>query len=369
MAKELPADTIMPANKMKPLLMLSKKEPVQAAICLSSDGDGLVLLDKKAKPRKVAAMLKAAAGKAKLQLNASSVRFGRAEVDPEYDTGTVRFFVNKETPGAMRAKLIENVKRASFQKVEINVDESLEDEPEDDAAQESPQAGPEGAATAEAPALDADTLRRELVPLIGRIAAAAGDDAGRKAQLAGLAQAAGAACKGADLEAAVQAVARLREALEAPPDGAVAAQPAQGVGSGIDGFRDAWRKAWDGWLDAMDAVDAQLDMFARALRTENDPGLDEVAAALPTLLEGHKPRLNGIGLRLAGIGEAGLPKAAAEARAAITGFVSFLGQSAKVAACDGADVGVAVSIRSTLAPALERLAAALPEDQALPKAA
>ena len=65
------------------MLALSKQEPVQAAIGLSADGEGIILLDKKAKPRKVAAMLKASAAKAKIQLNGSSIRFGRAEVDTD----------------------------------------------------------------------------------------------------------------------------------------------------------------------------------------------------------------------------------------------------------------------------------------------
>jgi hypothetical protein len=128
----------MTPDKMKPLLALSKKEPVQAAIGLTADGEGLLLLDKRAKPKKVLSMLRADAGKAKLQLNAASLRFGRAEVDPDYDPAMVRLFVNKETPGVMRVKLVEIVKRVPYQKVEINVDPSLEEEPEEeDHGQES----------------------------------------------------------------------------------------------------------------------------------------------------------------------------------------------------------------------------------------
>ena len=84
MAKEPASEQIMPAAKMKALLVLSKREPVQAAIGLTGDGEGIILLDKKAKPRKVFAMLKADAAKAKLALNTASLRFGRAEVDPEH---------------------------------------------------------------------------------------------------------------------------------------------------------------------------------------------------------------------------------------------------------------------------------------------
>jgi hypothetical protein len=134
--KEPASDAIMAPAKMRPLLAMSKQEPVHAAIALTTDGEGLILLDKKAKPRKVLSMLRADATKAKLQLNTSSLRFGRAEVDTDYDASMVRFFINKETPGVMRVKLIEVVKKISYQKVEINVDPSLELEPEDD---EQPQ--------------------------------------------------------------------------------------------------------------------------------------------------------------------------------------------------------------------------------------
>jgi hypothetical protein len=135
--KEPASDAIMAPAKMRPLLAMSKQEPVHAAIALTTDGEGLILLDKKAKPRKVLSMLRADATKAKLQLNTSSLRFGRAEVDTDYDASMVRFFINKETPGVMRVKLIEVVKKISYQKVELNVDPSLELEPEDD---EQPQA-------------------------------------------------------------------------------------------------------------------------------------------------------------------------------------------------------------------------------------
>ena len=83
---------------MKPLLTLSKRDPVQAAFGLTTDGDAVLLLDKKAKPRKVMSMLKSSAGKGKLQLNTATLRFGRAEVDPDYDPSMVRFFVGGKHP-------------------------------------------------------------------------------------------------------------------------------------------------------------------------------------------------------------------------------------------------------------------------------
>jgi hypothetical protein len=140
-AKEPASDSIMAADKMKPLLALSKREPVQAAIGLTADGEGVILLDRKLKPKKVVALLKANAAKAKLQLQPSSLRFGKAEVDTDYDPGMVRFFLNKEAPGNMRAKLVEVVKRIPYQKVELNIDSSFDEEPED----EEPETDAKGA--------------------------------------------------------------------------------------------------------------------------------------------------------------------------------------------------------------------------------
>lgn len=140
MAKTSIADQIMAPERMKSILAVSKREPVQAAIALTTDGEAVLLLDKKAKPRAVMGMLRSKAAKAKIALNGSSVRFGRAEVDPEYDVGTVRLFVNKGAPGVMRVKLTELIKRVPYQKVEFNIDPSLEEE---EKGQEQDAAAPE----------------------------------------------------------------------------------------------------------------------------------------------------------------------------------------------------------------------------------
>jgi hypothetical protein len=130
--KEPASDSIMAPDKMKPLLALSKREPVQAAIGLTADGEGVILLDKKLKPKKLLALLKASAAKQRIQLQPSTLRFGKAEVDTDYDPGMVRFFVNKDPPGNMRVKLVEVVKRIPYQKVELNVDVAFEEELDDD---------------------------------------------------------------------------------------------------------------------------------------------------------------------------------------------------------------------------------------------
>src|SRR3954451_13926659 len=69
-------DDIMAAASMMPLLMLSKREPVNAALGLTTDKLGVVLLHKKMKPKKVLADLKAEAKK--VQLNMRPLRCGSA---------------------------------------------------------------------------------------------------------------------------------------------------------------------------------------------------------------------------------------------------------------------------------------------------
>ena len=144
--KEPATDTIMSPGDMKPLLALSKREPVYAAIGLTADGEGVILLNRRVKPKKLLAMLKSDASKAKIQLQPSTLRFGKAEVDTDYDPGMVRFFLNKVAPSNMRLKLLEVVKRVPYQKVELNVEPTFEDEPDDDAA-DAPQATAASTAT------------------------------------------------------------------------------------------------------------------------------------------------------------------------------------------------------------------------------
>jgi len=163
-AKAPSSDSIMEPGAMKPLLALSKREPVHAAVGITADGEGVILLDKKMKSKKVLATLKASAAKAKIQLQPSTLRFGRAEVDTDYDSGMVRFFLNKEAPGNMRVKLLEVVKRVPYQKVELNVDPSFEEESEEDAAED--QATDAGGANVDPLKQTFETRMAQLDPLV-----------------------------------------------------------------------------------------------------------------------------------------------------------------------------------------------------------
>jgi outer membrane protein OmpA-like peptidoglycan-associated protein len=125
-------DTIMSPAEMKPLLMLSKHQPVSAVVGMTKDKDGVILLSRRLKPKKLLVQLKADARKAKVDLDITSLRFGKAEVDTDKDSGLVMFTVNKDAPGALRMKLLELIKRVPLAKVEIDVDAKIEAEPEDD---------------------------------------------------------------------------------------------------------------------------------------------------------------------------------------------------------------------------------------------
>ena len=401
MAKAPASDAIMAIDKLKPLLALSKREPVNAAICLTADGEGIILLDKKAKPKSVAAMMRASAAKAKLQLNPASVRWGRAEVDTDYDPGMVRFFINKDAPSVLRVKLIDIVKKISYQKVELNVDTSIDaeaEEAQETQGEETTASAPDAEASAQAipaappppPGLDAATLRRTLVGLVGRINQVAGDDTARKAALAHLAGAANEALKGTDLEVTSAAIDKFREALDGQatgfPQGTEQVSPSQapppppqvtssqGASTGNNpqaaAFRRAWANAWNGWIGAIDTVEAQIDVLGRLLRATEDEGFQTIAdSGLSTIFENHKVRLTGAGMRVLNSTDAALSKAIDNARKAVDALSGHIASSPKVAVCDEINLGVTVSIRATLTPALKSLSDALSDAPLLAEAA
>jgi hypothetical protein len=132
-AKVAGPDAIMAPAEMKPILALSKRGmPISCAIALTKEKEGVILLHKKLKPKKLLAELKKEAADAGLALDATTLRFGRAEVDVDVDPGLLTLIVNKDAPGAMRPKLLEQVRKAGFKAVEITIDTGLESESEDE---------------------------------------------------------------------------------------------------------------------------------------------------------------------------------------------------------------------------------------------
>ena len=132
-AKAAGPDAIMAPAEMKPILALSKRgTPISCAIALTKEKEGVILLHKKLKPKKLLAQLKKQAADAGLVLETTTLRFGRAEVDVDVDPGLLTLIVNKDAPGTMRPKLLEHVRKAGYKAVEITIDSGLEDEPEED---------------------------------------------------------------------------------------------------------------------------------------------------------------------------------------------------------------------------------------------
>jgi hypothetical protein len=354
MAKAPASDSIMPTSKMKSLLALSKQEPVHAAIGLTADGDGVILLDKKAKPKKVFSMLKANAGKAKLQLNTASLRFGRAEVDPDYDAGTVRFFVNKDAPGTLRVKLTEVIKRIPFQKVEINVDPSLEEEPEEDATDESAASPPANAQ------LDAAALKQRLTALVQRMPQALQADPSRKDTLLTLAkQAQGQLAT--DLAAASDTIGQLEAAMQAPTGPQAARQPDAEPTKGAVSYakaRLAWssaRKQMEGDLEKLRQqlleFYGETDILAdinRNYTNRVEPILNQMDESLCDVLD-DASNATDANKRAELVGQA---------RALIGRYQAFMGSEPMFKELDG-NPFVPLSISATMTKTLTALSAAL----------
>jgi hypothetical protein len=334
------ADDIMSSAEMKPLLTKSKQEPVSCAIGLTKDKDGIVLLDKKLRPKQLLAELKKKAAKVKLDLDAPTLRFGQAHVDTEQEAGLVKFVVNKDTGGAMRPKLLEHLKKAGFGKLEIVVDAGFEAEPEDASGQDTP--APPGLSSAEPPAPpstagasstaeaappappigvqaaaasppitasstvppappgpDSGGLTRSLTDLVRRLAQA---DPAQQGALKGLAVQAQAALKSGDAAGASASIEQLRAALNAgaaagpatpappngggpsPPDGAAPAPPSGAAPGPPDSAAPA-PPGTPGPAAKVAYAKARLAWLAARKKVEGDVG--KLHDGLATAFKGH----------------------------------------------------------------------------------
>lgn len=274
---------LMTAAEMKPLLHLAKRQPVNCAIAMDKGKQGIILLHRKTRSKKLLAELKAQAKAKGLVLDLTSVRFGRVSVDGASDNGLATFTVNKPAPGPMRRAMLEQVRPAGLQRCEIVVDEGLENETDDDEAPGgadpgdpapsgpanaaradgappgsdaksqgspgSPAGGlPDGASADAGPDLEApapappaagasapswqDRLRPALADLARRVATTSELGTPRRIELSGLAYRANDAMKAGDMAGAVAATRNLHRALDAAPDA-----PGPGNTVGMDGQR------------------------------------------------------------------------------------------------------------------------------------
>lgn len=276
-----PEDIMKPAG-MKPLLRNSKNRTVYAAIGLTKDKDGVVLLDYLVKPKKLLAMLKDEAKKVKLELDAPSLRFGTALVDTDVDAELVKFTVNKQAPGVMEVKLRDLLKVAGYKQVQIGVDEALESEAEEGEQQEgaTSSAAPPPPPSAPpppplAPKQDPDALANLLKQLTLQIPKVADGDAAVQQDLVRLSTAAETTLAGGNLQQAETEIAALRHAMAAAMDAAKLKAAADGPASTV-----TFAKSRLAWLAARKKVESEIDK----LRSEivNTYKAQGIAAELET---------------------------------------------------------------------------------------
>ena len=160
-------DEIVPHQKLKQLLALCERAPLGCAFGLTKDKkECLLLVDKRAKPKKVQTLLKAE-GKAFLDM--PTLRFGRVEVDVKNDPGTLKFTVNRSEAGGTMMTLVKLAKKCGYQAIVINVNDVLENESEEDDEAEGDTVAPPPAPPPMAPQIDAAALKARLADLFNRL--------------------------------------------------------------------------------------------------------------------------------------------------------------------------------------------------------
>ncbi|MBI4692899.1 MAG: hypothetical protein HY749_02670 [Gammaproteobacteria bacterium] len=132
------------------------------------------------------------------------------------------------------------------------------------------------------------------------------------------------------------------------------------LGGGDDSaFRARWAKARAAWMEASDAVDAQIAKLQSALRGQDDVDLHEIAEyGLNGVTGGFKVPLMAA-IRDIDDQGSGDEDAIADLRDIIAGFRGHLESDERIAVCDDNPFRVAVSIRKTLGDALAEMATAL----------
>ena len=128
-----------------------------------------------------------------------------------------------------------------------------------------------------------------------------------------------------------------------------------GAGGGMGGAD--LKAAAERWRDASEAADAQIARLQQVLRGSDDSELGEIGEFGINAVTGNFR----VPLMAALMGaQAGNPQDAAKLAAAIQRFRDHLDSDDRVEACDDNPFGVQVSLRGTLIPALDELAASLP---------
>ena len=161
---------------------------------------------------------------------------------------------------------------------------------------------------------------------------------------------------------------KIRDILK-PQDSASAPADQQGektsAAEGGKGSETRWKDAYDGWLDANDRLDKQLNNLRSAILQEtgypefSDELADIARVGLNALTGNNRVKMMAA-LQMIGPGDAESIRTHGEkASSAVANFKAFLDSNIQVDACEGNPWDVDVQIRGTLYPPLNQLSALL----------
>ena len=125
-------------------------------------------------------------------------------------------------------------------------------------------------------------------------------------------------------------------------------------------FKRQWQQSYAAWRAAIETVDTQMADLAKACRGTRDPWLLNIAdRGLPAVTGNFKTPLMTACFEVTQAPADKVAGPAAKARTAVANFAKHIATNPQVAGCDGNPLGVTVSIRATLGPALKALNDAL----------
>jgi hypothetical protein len=353
-----PQDDILPLPKLKQMLAIAESKPLGCAFVLTKDKkECLLLIDKRAKPKKVANMLKA---DAKAIMDAPSLRFGRVEIDSKNDPGTVRFTVNRSEAGGTMMTLTRLVKKAQYQVIVINASEELEEESEEETEEGSDEI--KASPPPPPPLPDAAALTAKLRALMGQIAAAAAGNSTVQGNLVSLATTAAASLKAGDLMLTAVNIGALEKAIADATNNPQTAGPTTTEG---DAAGTAYSKSRRAWIAVRKQVETDLDKLrAEIVKTYEADGIgpqidksfrDRVAPVLQTLDERLAEKLEEATSQT---DPAQRTKLVGEAKQIIQEYQNFVSSSQIVTDLD-TNPFAAIAIKQTVAGTLGVLAKAL----------
>ncbi len=356
------ADEIMAAADLKPLLAKVKHDgdaDLGCALALSDAKEAVILMDRKAKPKQVRAMLLKKAKEVGLGINTLSLRFGAASVDPSDET-VLRIVVNKDPAGGQFHELMKKrIKLGGFKDVIFVVDTRLDEEAEAGetqaaepvSGQQTSQTGEQQQSFGQTPSAEAERLQAMMAKLSGSIKAAVASHPELRGALVAAVKAFEALLPEADFAGASHSLEDVVRLLK---------QAAAGGGANALARQAAYRKARADWNDAIEAVDAQIERLAQALRATGVPVLQEISnAGLNGVTGNHKVPLMAALMEIGPGSPETLAKSGAKALAAVRAFRSHIESDKRIAACDDNPLDIPVAVRATLGPALAELDQAL----------